>query len=142
MKNNSADFEWSCLAEINRTEFYGNCALVLKTPKYPIKLTDSNKKRIHKVFYRLIKPSSREFSEKCSFFYYSEDSNNKLQTLIGSEALNQSRLFAKRKYQKIDQNQNKKIKIDENKGDSLNSLVEILDQKCLREKIKATLKSK
>jgi hypothetical protein len=90
------EISWRALASLDKTDIHGNCALIVKTPKYiSVKenLTNSKKEtndlaskfvnlktnlnetaqnsRV-KVFYRLFRPSTKEYSEKCVFYYFND----------------------------------------------------------------------
>ncbi len=94
------EISWRALASLDKTDIHGNCALIVKTPKYVslkensgdsgskndlsnkftnLKANNSNdatqNNRI-KVYYRLFRPSTKEYSEKCAFYYFNDAFND------------------------------------------------------------------
>jgi hypothetical protein len=101
LKQNASEVSWRAFAILDRTDIHLNSALVIRTPKYTsntITPPNNNKKssmlntiensqqhqqptslssiikykRKVKVYYRLLRPSTKEFSEKWSFYYFPE----------------------------------------------------------------------
>lgn len=77
---NDTEIGWRCLAQFNKTDIHGNCSLVIKTPKYTSDKPSQSFARI-KVYYRLFRPSTKEYSEKWPF-YYCQD-NQDFKSLFG-----------------------------------------------------------
>ena len=70
-----AQISWRALGRLDRSDIHSNCSLVVYTPEYPVKPASSSDERSApaekvKVYYRLLKPSTREYSEKWVFYYF------------------------------------------------------------------------
>ena len=83
------EVSWREYAELDRTDIHRNCAMVIRTPKFTQleekKLEDIKTiktRTISKVYFRLYRPSTNEYSEKWAF-YYSPDENYEFRYLFG-----------------------------------------------------------
>ena len=112
------EISWRALASLDKTDIHGYCSLIVKTPKYldtikensvnnKIETNDKDStlksfnisKSFHqngaiKVYYRLFRPSTKEFSEKVAF-YYLNDNFNENKELFGEKLLKESPLLKK-----------------------------------------------
>ena len=112
------EIAWRSLASLDRTDTHGNCSLIVKTPKYlsassfntmvnQIKNETENKptttaisKQIQntnmriKVYYRLFRPSTKEYSEKFAFYYFN-DASNEFKDLFSDKLLSESPILNK-----------------------------------------------
>ena len=94
---NYTEIAWRAFAFIDKTDIHSNCALIIKTPKYLITNDDevkTNKKTTIKVYFRLFKPSTKEYSEKC-VFYYTQNDLLEFKSLFSESLSKESRLINK-----------------------------------------------
>jgi hypothetical protein len=104
---NDTEIAWRKMVNINRMNLHNNCALIFSTPAYNLSgnfesvfgadqsnnldQTNGPASKI-KVYYRLFRPSTKEYSDKW-VFYYCKDDLYEFRMLFGDRVLEESRLF-------------------------------------------------
>lgn len=73
--DNTGDILWYKNAELTHTDVLYNCLIIFHAPKYDSLTKDENSPLGTKVYFRLFRPRSNQYSKEMEFYYIKDDMN-------------------------------------------------------------------